>query len=70
MVSDLVLTGRAMSAEEAYAHGVVSRVVPPEALDATVMEMAVKIAATRIVMINSIKVKPRAGRRRHAIRSE
>ncbi len=29
VVSDLVLTGRAMSAEEAYGHGVVSRVVPP-----------------------------------------
>jgi enoyl-CoA hydratase/carnithine racemase len=52
VVSDLVLTGRAMSAAEAYAHGVVSRVVPPEALDETVMEMAVKIAAAPLTTVN------------------
>jgi len=45
VASDLVLTGRAMDAVEAYAHGVVSRVVPPDQLDATVREMAEKIAA-------------------------
>jgi enoyl-CoA hydratase len=51
VASDLVLTGRAMDATEAYAHGVVSRVVPREELDATVREMAEKIAAARYVTV-------------------
>lgn len=45
LVSDMVLTGRVLSAEEALGHGVVSRIVPAEELDDTVMEMATKIAA-------------------------
>ena len=36
VVSDLVLTGRVMTAEEALGHGIVSRVVPEAELDATV----------------------------------
>ncbi len=44
VVSDMVLTGRPLSAEEALHYGVVSRVVPREDLDATVREMAEKIA--------------------------
>jgi enoyl-CoA hydratase/carnithine racemase len=51
VASDLVLTGRAMDAQEAYAHGVVSRVVPVDALDDTVMEMAAKIAAAPAVTV-------------------
>jgi enoyl-CoA hydratase len=46
VVSDMVLTGRIMSVEEAYAHGVVSRIVPPDALDSTAREMAEKIAGS------------------------
>ena len=45
LVSDMVLTGRRLSADEALAHGIVSRVVPAEELDATAREMAEKIAA-------------------------
>jgi enoyl-CoA hydratase/carnithine racemase len=45
VAADMVLTGRPMSAEEALHHGVVSRVVPRELLDETVLEMANKIAA-------------------------
>src|SRR6476620_8245567 len=45
VVSDMVLTGRVLSAEEALAHGVVSRVVPPDDLDTTVREMAEQIAS-------------------------
>ena len=45
VASDMVLTGRALSAEEALALGVVSRVVAPEDLDSTAMEMAQKIAS-------------------------
>jgi enoyl-CoA hydratase/carnithine racemase len=45
VVSDMVLTGRVMSAEEALHHGVISRIVPLEELDATAREMAEKIAA-------------------------
>ena len=51
VVTDMVLTGRPMGADEAYAHGVVSRVVPPEQLDETVFEMANKIAAAPAVTI-------------------
>jgi enoyl-CoA hydratase len=51
VVSDLVLTGRAMGAEEAYAHGIVSRVVAPEALDDTAWEMANKIAGAPKVTV-------------------
>lgn len=45
LVTDLALTGRAMSAEEALGHGVVSRVVPDERLDETALEIARAIAA-------------------------
>ena len=51
VVSDMVLTGRVMEAEEALAHGIVSRVVPADELDATVREMAEKIAAAPAVTI-------------------
>jgi enoyl-CoA hydratase/carnithine racemase len=51
VASDLVLTGRPMGADEAYAHGVVSRVVPAEQLDETVSEMAHKIAAAPAVTV-------------------
>ena len=51
IVTDMVLTGRAMDAEEALRHGVVSRVVPPDDLDATAREMAEKIAAAPAVTI-------------------
>jgi enoyl-CoA hydratase/carnithine racemase len=45
VVSDMVLTGRAMDAAEALGHGIVSRVVPRDTLDATVREMAETIAS-------------------------
>ncbi|MGI8332138.1 enoyl-CoA hydratase/isomerase family protein [Actinomadura scrupuli] len=51
VASDLVLTGRPMGADEAYAHGVVSRVVPADRLDEVVREMAEKIAAAPAVTI-------------------
>ena len=51
IVTDMVLTGRAMDAEEALRHGVVSRVVPPDDLDATAREMAEKIAAAPAVTV-------------------
>ena len=51
VASDLVLTGRAMDAVEAYGHGVVSRIVPIDVLDDTVMEMAQKIAAAPAVTV-------------------
>jgi enoyl-CoA hydratase/carnithine racemase len=47
----MVLTGRVMDAEEALRHGVVSRVVAPEALDETVREMAEQIARTPKVTV-------------------
>jgi enoyl-CoA hydratase len=51
VVSDMVLTGRVMDAQEALAHGIVSRVVPPEELDATAREMAERIAASPQVTV-------------------
>ena len=51
VVTDMVLTGRPMEAEEALRHGVVSRVVPADELDATAREMAEKIAAAPAVTV-------------------
>lgn len=51
VVSDMVLTGRRMDAEEALAHGVVSRIVPSDELDATAQEMAERIAASPMVAV-------------------
>jgi enoyl-CoA hydratase len=44
VVSDLVLTGRVMTADEALSHGIVSRIVAPDELESTVREMAEGIA--------------------------
>lgn len=44
LVSDLVLTGRVLEAQEALTHGIVSRVVPLEDLDSTVLDIAHVIA--------------------------
>jgi enoyl-CoA hydratase/carnithine racemase len=51
LVSDMVLTGRVLEAQEALAHGIVSRVVPAEDLDATAMEMAERIASSPAVTV-------------------
>ena len=51
VASDMVLTGRPMDAAEAYAHGVVSRVVPNDELDDTAWEIARKIAAAPAVTV-------------------
>src|SRR6476659_9794872 len=51
LVSDLVLTGRVMHADEALRHGVVSRVVPADQLDPTAREMADQIAAAPAVTV-------------------
>jgi enoyl-CoA hydratase/carnithine racemase len=51
VVSDLVLTGRVMGADEALGHGIVSRVVAPEQLDDVAWEMATKIAASPAVTV-------------------
>jgi enoyl-CoA hydratase/carnithine racemase len=45
LAADLALTGRVMDAEEALRHGVVSRVVPDDALDETCLDVAREIAA-------------------------
>ena len=51
LVSDMVLTGRRLSADEALHHGIVSRVVEPDELDATAYEMAEKVAASPAVAV-------------------
>jgi enoyl-CoA hydratase/carnithine racemase len=51
VVSDMVLTGRPLSSEEALSYGVVSRIVEPEALDSVAREMAEKVAAAPAVTV-------------------
>jgi enoyl-CoA hydratase len=51
VVSDLVLTGRVMEADEALHHGIVSRVVRPDELDATVRDLAAHIASLPAVTV-------------------
>ena len=51
VASDLIFTGRAMTAEEAMGHGIISRVVPAETLDDTAWEMATRIASAPAVTI-------------------
>jgi enoyl-CoA hydratase/carnithine racemase len=55
LVSDLVLTGRVMLAEEALGHGVVSRVVDEDTLDATAMEMAHAITKAPVVSVRAAR---------------
>ena len=52
---DMVLTGRNMSAREAEAHGLVSRVVPSEATVPAALELAEKIAAMPPVAVVAAK---------------
>jgi enoyl-CoA hydratase len=51
VVAGMVLTGRVLSAEEALGHGIVSRVVAPDALDEVAREMAEKVAAAPAVTV-------------------
>jgi enoyl-CoA hydratase/carnithine racemase len=51
IASDMVLTGRVLSAAEALTHGIVSRVVAADDLDSTVREIAEQIAASPAVTI-------------------
>jgi enoyl-CoA hydratase/carnithine racemase len=51
VTSDMVLTGRVLSAEEALHYGVISRIVAPDELDATAFEMAEKVAASPAVTV-------------------
>ena len=51
VVSDMVLTGRILSAEEALTHGVVSRLVPDEELEPTIYEMAEQIAKSPAITV-------------------
>lgn len=56
VVSDMVLTGRALDAQEALSLGVVSRVVSRDELDATAREMAEKIAAAPAVTVKMARM--------------
>jgi enoyl-CoA hydratase/carnithine racemase len=51
VVSDMVFTGRILSADEALAHGVVSRVVTDEELEPTLYEMAEQIAKSPAITV-------------------
>jgi enoyl-CoA hydratase/carnithine racemase len=51
IVSDMVLTGRILSAEEALGHGVVSRIVTDEELEPTLREMAEQVAKSPAVTV-------------------
>src|SRR4051794_27503268 len=51
LVSDLVLTGRVMGAQEALSHGVVSRIVADDELDGVAREIAEAIASRPTVSV-------------------
>lgn len=51
VTADLVLTGRVLTAEEALAYGVVSRVVPEAELDGVCLDIARSIAAAPAVTV-------------------
>jgi enoyl-CoA hydratase/carnithine racemase len=55
VVSDMVLTGRVMSAEEALGHGIVSRVVDEDSLDTTALEMAHAITKAPAVSVRAAR---------------
>lgn len=55
LVSDLVLTGRRLSAQEALGHGIVSRIVARDELDATAREMAEQIAAAPALTVKTAR---------------
>lgn len=56
VVSDLILTGRIMSAEEALGHGVISRLVPEGELESTAREMAEQIAAAPAISVKMARM--------------
>ena len=51
VVSDMVLTGRSLNAQEALSYGIVSRIVSRDELDGIAREMAEKIAASPAVTV-------------------
>lgn len=51
VVSDLVLTGRVMPVEEAFAHGVVSRIVAPDELDDVCLGAAHAVAKAPLLSV-------------------
>jgi len=51
LVADMVLAGRRLTASEALVHGIVSRVLARDALEATAYEMAERIAAAPAVTV-------------------
>lgn len=53
--ADLILTGRYISATEAERSGLVSRVVPDSALDATVRDVATEMATRPLAVLRSAK---------------
>jgi enoyl-CoA hydratase len=56
LVSDMVLTGRVLSADDALGYGIVSRVVPAEDLDSTAREMAEHIARLPAVVVKMARM--------------
>ncbi|MCP4227647.1 MAG: enoyl-CoA hydratase [Actinomycetia bacterium] len=55
MTSEVMMTARRFSAEEAFAMGLINRVVPAADLDATVAELASQIAANAPLTVKAAK---------------
>ena len=55
LVSDMVLTGRRLSAQEALSYGIVSRVVEPDELHDTAREMAERIVASPAATVETAR---------------
>lgn len=59
MTNEVMMTARRFSAEEAFAMGLVNRVVPAADLDTTVTELAAQIAANAPLTVKAAKVAVR-----------
>jgi enoyl-CoA hydratase/carnithine racemase len=55
LAADLALTGRLLDAREALAHGIVSRVVPDDVLDETVLGIARQIAKASAFAVKAFR---------------
>lgn len=55
LVKDMMFTGRALSAEEALAHGLVSRLVAPEALEETLSRIVATIVKAPVTGLRMAK---------------
>ena len=57
IVKEMVFTGNPLSAEDAYRFGLLNRLVSPEKLEATTMEIAATIASRAPLAVSVVKAE-------------